>query len=102
MTYDCTKCKYFGKQTCVPNGFGCTYEPILPTLDRQTIKLRKLEKEKEQLQNNWNELKKWLEEEITNDKGYEDLVTHCLSIQDLIDEEEKILEKMNELEGKSE
>ena len=55
MTYDCTKCKYFGEQTCVPNGFSCTYEPILPTLDRQTIKSRKLEKENEQLKKQYCE-----------------------------------------------
>lgn len=24
---DCSKCKYCGEQTCVPNGLGCNYEP---------------------------------------------------------------------------
>ena len=48
----------------------------------------------------WNALKEWLKNQITSDKSYEDLVTHCLSIQDLIDEKENILSKMQEIESK--
>ena len=52
-----------------------------------------------QLEDNWNKLKEWLEEEITNDKSCTDLITRCLSVQDLIDEKQYILDKMQEIEG---
>ena len=29
-TIDCAKCKHCGEQTCVPYGFSCQYEPIIP------------------------------------------------------------------------
>ena len=93
MTYDCTKCKRFGKQTCVPNGFSCTYEPILPTLDRQTIKLRKLEKENEQLKNRIDKAIEYIEE--TTKRNDELNCTKLLAVNQV----EQLLEI---LKGKSE
>lgn len=61
------------------------------------IKIQQLHKEKGQLQNNWNELKNWLEEE------YE----HCDKIGNpaigcAMGQIRRIKSKMQELEGKSE
>ena len=35
-TIDCAKCKHCGEQTCVPYGFSCQYEPIIP---RSTVRI---------------------------------------------------------------
>lgn len=35
-TINCAKCKHCGEQTCVPYGFSCQYEPIIP---RSTIRI---------------------------------------------------------------
>ena len=61
--------------------------------------MRNLEQENQKSKDNWNKLKEWLEEEITNDTCCTDLITHCLSIQDLVDEKQYILEKLQEIEG---
>lgn len=63
--------------------------------------LRNYQKEKLQLQNNWNELKKWLESWLENDK-------HCYLAENPIDKcrcevYKELLNKMQELEqGKDE
>ena len=63
-TIDCAKCKHCGEQTCVPYGFSCQYEPIIPRSNvrisqKQINDINKIFK---QLQQENYSLKKQLEE----------------------------------------
>ena len=67
-TIDCAKCKHCGEQTCVPYGFSCQYDPIIP---RSTVRIsqkqindinkivKQLQQENNQLKDNWNKLKEY-------------------------------------------
>lgn len=56
--------------------------------------LKRAEKELDQYKNNWEELKKWLEQEYLEWKDCEDVMTKNFATED-----KNILNKMKELEG---
>ena len=64
--------------------------------------IRKIEKENKQLQNNWNELKKWLGTRINTDKDYKrnSHIKEKLQVEDYVIKQ--VMFFMQELEGNNE
>ena len=94
-TIDCAKCKHCGEQTCVPYGFSCQYEPIIPRsnvrISQKQINdinkiVKQLQQKNKQLKDNWNKLKEFIKSQ--NDGG---IFSDLMIISD-------VLNKMQELE----
>lgn len=70
-TIDCAKCKHCGEQTCVPYGFSCQYEPIIP---RSNVRISQKQ------MNDINKIVKQLHQENKKYKEVIDKAIECLTM----------------------
>ena len=78
-TIDCAKCKHCGEQTCVPYGFSCQYEPIIPRsnvrISQKQINdinkiVKQLQQENKQLKERLERIDNYLDKNYTMENQY--------------------------------